>query len=79
MKASGLAAFHPMAGMDAVCMRCGKQWLDAQEVPIVRPFRGLLAYDRELDAVEIAEIYNGGVPANPEVLTSFELEQDQRT
>lgn len=30
-KAVALAEFHPLAGHDAICMRCGKQWLDAED------------------------------------------------
>jgi hypothetical protein len=26
-----LARFHPLAGMDAKCARCGKTWLDAED------------------------------------------------
>lgn len=31
MKSVALAEFHPLAGCDAVCRRCGKTWLDAEE------------------------------------------------
>lgn len=36
-KAIGLAEFHPLAGRDAICQRCGKIWLDADD-PL---FRGI--------------------------------------
>lgn len=35
-KAMALAAFHPFAGQDAICLRCGKQWLDAEDPYFLR-------------------------------------------
>jgi len=36
-KREALAQFHPQAGLDAQCSRCGKTWLDADDPYFTAP------------------------------------------